>query len=293
MAGLEKHHSTILGRFPDPDVAGVGEHFQLTAAQREQFQRDGFVAEIDLLDAAVVGELRDRLEYLGRHLHEFAGQLYEIEAAWYERAEEVVLHFLGAWLIDELIHDLVFHPGVTVPVAQVLGAKRLRFFHDQVFWKPARHPGVVPWHQDYSYWTRTGPPAHASLFLTLDDMGPENGGLEYVPGSHRWGLFPLQSFGGPLDALQEHLNPEQCAQFRPQCLRLRAGQASIHHSHLIHGSRGNTSDQPRRGLVLNYMADGTLVLDDSRPLLRGVAHLEKGDRVAGAHFPLIRMNHPL
>ena len=146
---------------------------------------------------------------------------------------------------------------------------------------------MVPWHQDYSYWTRTGPPAHISLFLSLDDMGPENGGLEFVPGSHRWGLFPCQDFGGDMDALLEHLSPEQREHFRPEPITLRAGQASIHHSHLIHGSRANPSDRPRRAAVLNYVADGTLVQDDSVPLLTGVERIPAGEPLGSVHFPLV------
>lgn len=61
--------------------------------------------------------------------------------------------------------------------------ERLRFWHDQVFAKPPRHPGVVPWHQDYAYWTRTEPACHITLNLLLDDADEENGCLQFVPGS--------------------------------------------------------------------------------------------------------------
>ena len=32
-----------------------------------------------------------------------------------------------------------------------------RLFHDQLFSKPAKHGGVVAWHQDYSYWNHARP----------------------------------------------------------------------------------------------------------------------------------------
>lgn len=272
--------------FPDAAIRSQRDRFRLEDEQVREFERAGFLAGLELLDDEEVAMLRERLEGVVDRLEELEPQLYEVEAAWLERPGEVVLHFLGAWLVDEVFHDLVSHPGVTVPVAQALGVRRLRFFHDQVFHKPARHPGVVPWHQDYSYWTRTAPAAHATLFITLDDMGPENGGLEYVPGSHRWGLLPPQSFGGDLDALHEHLNEEQRRAFQPQSIRLRAGQAAIHHSHLIHGSRANPSDRPRRAVALNYMAEGTRVANPG-PLLRGVPTIPVGEPVAGDHFPLV------
>lgn len=258
----------------------------LSPNQVEQFHRDGYLTQIDLLNGAEVQELRERLTSIGERLEELGPQLYEVERAWLERPDETVLHFLGAWRVDGWFADLIRHPGVTHPIAQLLGTKRLRFWHDQVFWKPARHPGVVPWHQDYSYWTRTGPPGHLTLFLSLDDMGPENGGLEYVPGSHEWGLLPAQEFGGDMDALKASLTEEQAANFAPVPLRLRAGQAAIHHSHLIHGSRGNPSDRPRRAVVLNYMRDGTLALSDE-PLLRGTPAPVPNTPVQGDDFPLV------
>ena len=284
--GLARFHHPLTGRFPAPHDRSARRRWSLGPQRLAEFEERGLVAGLPVLTPTETAELRGRLDAIGRRIHALEPVLYEVEAAWLERPDEVVLHFLGAWLVDELLHDLVFHPAVTVPVAEALGTRRLRFWHDQVFWKPARHPAVVPWHQDYSYWTRTGPPAHATMFISLDDMGPENGGLEYVPGSHRWGLFPPQPFGGELDAILPHLSDEQRAAFRPEPVVLRAGEASIHHSHLVHGSRANPSDRPRRGAVLNYMADGTLVTDDREPLLRGVEPIPAGRPVAGPHFPI-------
>ena len=145
---------------------------------------------------------------------------------------------------------------------------------------------MVPWHQDYSYWTRTAPPAHITMFITLDDMGADNGGLEYVPGSHRWGLLPAASFGGSRDQIEEALPEPLEGPHRPVPVTLRAGEASIHHALLLHGSGGNFSDRPRRALVLNYMHPDTRCADGSGPLLEGTPPLAEGEIVAGDHFPI-------
>ena len=143
--------------------------------------------------------LRQRLSAIGDSLGELGGSLYEIEAAWRERPEETVLHFLGAWRVDELFHDLIFHPALTVPAADLLDVRRLRFWHDQVFYKPARHRGVVPWHQDYSYWSRTSPACHVTVNIALDGYDAHNGALQYVPGSHKWELLSRVPFDGDLE----------------------------------------------------------------------------------------------
>lgn len=101
---------------------------------------------------------------------------------------------------------------------------RLRFWHDQLFAKPPHHGGVVAWyvvpikvnrewsicfilnrHQDYSYWTRTKPMMHITVrssyfdlrkieinipvqqvHIALDDQTGDRGGLQFIPGSHRY-----------------------------------------------------------------------------------------------------------
>ena len=54
------------------------------------------------------------------------------------------------------------------------------------FVKPGGEGAVVQWHQDFSYWDRTGPMAHLTVHIALDDQTLENGALHWVPGSHRW-----------------------------------------------------------------------------------------------------------
>ncbi len=281
MTGFESHAGPISARWPSQRLSSLCDE------QLQQFERDGFLVGLDVLSTDDVHELTQRLERLGSELECHQDLLYEIEAAWLERPGEVVLHFLGAWRVDEMFHDLIYHPAITHPCAQLLKTPRLRFWHDQVFWKPVRHPGAVPWHQDYAYWTRTAPAAHITMFISVDEMGPDNGGLEYVPGSHGWGLLPQQEFGGDMNALLDSLSQSQRTSFRPEPVILKAGQASIHHSHLVHGSRANTSDRPRRGVVLNFIADGVKVADDSEPLLKGVPIIPAGQPVAGEFFPIV------
>ena len=275
------------GGHPFPRLSSRADlaRWDLSERDVETFHERGFLTRLPLLTHDQVIELRERLERIGEHIDELRPRLYEIEAAWAERPDEVVLHFLGGWLVDGWLRALVFHPGVTVPLARLLGTDRLRFWHDQVFWKPAHHRGVVPWHQDYSYWTRTSPAAHITMFVALDAMGPENGGLHYVPGSHRWPTLPAVAFGGDMDQLAAHLDEAQRAAFAPVPVELAAGEAAIHHSHTVHGSFGNTSDGPRRALVLNYMGPETRTTA-AGPLLAGTPAFAADARVQGRHFPL-------
>ncbi len=283
----EKVHGYLTDGFP---AATSTEHLKQYALSQEQeayYRENGFLAGVDILAADQVAELARHLELLRQGLHDHMDRLYEVEADYLSRPDQVVFHFLGAWLVDPWFHDILFSPQVTVPVAQLLGVRRVRFWHDQVFYKPPRHPGVVPWHQDYSYWTRATPPNHVTINILLDDAAQENGCVHYVPGSHRWGLLPKVPFGGNMEAVKESLPDHLRAEFRTVAATGRAGQASFHHSHTLHGSYQNASDRPRRAVVLNFMGAETRCADGSKPLLKGVPPIPEGALIEGDYFPIV------
>ncbi len=266
-------------------TAGDPAGLRLDAATVTAFARDGFVTGVPVLDPLQLAAVRAEVDRIVADLERLAPRLYEVEGAFRQRPAEVVCHFLGGWLVSEVLHGLVHHRAATVPAAQLLGVDHLRFWHDQVFAKPPRHPGVVPWHQDYSYWTRTAPPCHITVNVMLDDADEDNGCVRFVPGSHRWGLLPKVPFDAGLEAIRPLLPPD--ADWRPVAAPLRAGQATIHHSHTLHGSGPNRTDRWRRAVVLNYLGGHVRVADGSAPLLAGVPPLPAGAPVAGPFFPTV------
>ena len=269
----------------DAAVSASDPRAPLRPDQLAAFARDGFLGPIDVLAPDEVATVRRAVVDVIRDLDRHRDRLYEVEAAFTERPGEVVCHFLGGFRVHEALRDLVFEPRITAPCAQLLGVEALRFWHDQVFAKPPHHPGVVPWHQDYSYWTRTAPAAHITLNLLLDDSDEASGCVQFVPGSHRFGLLPKVPFDAPLEAIRALL-PAGVA-WNPVPVPVRAGQATIHHSHVLHGSAANTSDRWRRACVLNYMGASVRVADGSEPLLKGVPRLPTGALVDGPDFPIV------
>lgn len=257
----------------------------LSPEQVAQFERDGFLGPLPVLDGSELGAVRDAVARILANLRELEPRLYEVERGHLERPGEVVCHFLGGWLVEPALRDLVFLETIVAPCAQLLGVDALRFFHDQVFAKPPRHPGVVPWHQDWSYWTRTTPCCHVTVNLALDDGDEENGCLSFVPGSHRLPLLPKVPFDAPLDEVRAALPGD--FDWRPVAVPARAGHATFHHACTLHGSGPNRTDRWRRNAVLNYMGAHVRVADDPAPLLRSVPHLPRGALVEGEHFPIV------
>jgi hypothetical protein len=263
------------------------DRFALPQDRVRFFHENGYVAPLRVLDDAQLQLLRDRLEAMIRADFPYADKL--LGAPRLKPGDKPgMIYFQGAWLVDDAFRDLVFAPRVTVPLCQLLGTDAVRFFHDQIFYKPARHGGIVAWHQDYSYWTRTTPIGHVTCFLCLDDATPANGCINVIPGSHRWDLLPKVDLMGKtedMDSIKAVLTPEQRAQFKPVPIELKAGECSFHHCLTLHGSYPNTSDRPRRSVVLNYMKPNTRSASD-KPLMPGAAPVPPGEMVKGELFPI-------
>ena len=278
---LSRYHHPITDLFATNDF----ERCLLTEDQVSFYRENGYLAGVKVLNHRQLDALRDELAELvdpSRPGHEL---FYEFNANESADPSKILFHALGAWRIKPALHDLLWHAAFVVPAAQLLGGA-VRFWHDQIFYKPAHHGGVVIWHQDYSYWTRTTPVAHISCWIGLDDSTRANGCLHYVPGSHHWPLLPRASFANRMDAIEGFLTPQQRAAFKPVAIELKAGECSFHHPLMVHGSYANETLVPRRALVINAFRDGVVSASDE-PLLEGVPVIASGQKIEGQFFPLL------
>lgn len=282
---LSNYHEPISDLFTLPRTAGEWARYRLTAAQVEFYEANGYVAGVRVLDGEQIEALRRELSALVDPAHPRHHLFYEFHSNESTDPATTLFHALGAWRIAAGFHDVLWHPAFTVPAAQLLGGA-VRFWHDQLFSKPARHGGVVAWHQDYSYWTRTQPLAHLTCWIGLDEATRDNGCLHYVPGSHLWPDLPITGLAGDMDAIQSVLTDEQRTRFQPVAIELKAGEAAFHHPRMIHGSFANRSDGPRRATVINVFRDGVRSATDAS-LLDGVPVIANGELMGGQFFPLL------
>lgn len=282
---LSVYHEPISDLFAAPATRAEWEQYRLSDEQVAFFHEQGYLAGVRILNDEHVERLRQELPDLLDVAHPLHHLFYEFHANEAADPNQVLFHALGAWRIAPGFHDLLWHPAFLVPAAQLLGG-RLRFWHDQLFCKPARHGGVVAWHQDYSYWTRTTPLQHLTCWIGLDDSTRANGCLHYVPGSHRWPDLPITGLAGDMNAIETVLTDEQKELFKPVAIELQRGECSFHHARMIHGSYANLTDRPRRATVINVFRDGVMSNTDE-PLLDGVPIIPRGAKMTGQFFPLL------
>jgi ectoine hydroxylase-related dioxygenase (phytanoyl-CoA dioxygenase family) len=282
---LSSQHEPITHLFTRPDTSDEWDQYRLTGEQIDFFHANGYLSGIRALNDEQIDALRSELAELIDPRHPGHDLFYEFHSNESTVPKTVLFHALGAWRISAAFHDLLWNPAVLMPAAQLLDGP-VRFWHDQLFVKPPQHGGVVAWHQDYSYWTRTQPMAHLSCWIGLDDSTLENGCVHYVPGSHRWSLLPITGLANDMNAIRSVLRDEQNQQFTPVAIELKAGECSFHHPLMVHGSFENRSGHPRRGAVINLFRDGVKSASDAK-LLEGVPPIPAGQKMSGQFFPLL------
>jgi ectoine hydroxylase-related dioxygenase (phytanoyl-CoA dioxygenase family) len=282
---LSQRHGLVGDLVKFPTARGDWDRFRLSGEQLAFWEENGYVAGVQILDDEQVEVLRAELAELTAPNHPGSRLFYEYNSNESKDPSRVLFHALGAWRVTPGLHDILWNPAFTVPASQLLGGA-VRFWHDQLFCKPAQHGGVVAWHQDYSYWTRTQPMAHLTCWIGLDDATRDNGCLQYIPGSHLWELLPVTGLAGDMNAIQSVLSGEQKKQFKPVAIELKKGQCAFHHPLMVHGSYENTTSGPRRAVVINACRDGVMSSSD-QPLLDGVPPVPPGEKLGGQFFPLL------
>ena len=282
---LSNYHRPLTPLFRQPADKAEWQSYTLSRDQIDFFQQHGYLAGIRLLNDEQTEKLRRELAELMDPDHPAHDLFYEFHSNESTDPQTVLFHALGAWRISRSFHDLLWNPAFLVPASQLLGGA-IRFWHDQLFCKPPQHGGVVAWHQDYSYWTRTQPMAHLSCWIGLDDSSTENGCVHYVPGSHRWDLLPMTGLANDMKSIEAVLSDAQKSEFKPVAIELKAGECSFHHPLMVHGSYENRSGHPRRGTVINVFCDGTRSASND-PLLQGVPAIPSGEKIGGQFFPLL------
>jgi hypothetical protein len=282
---LSTVHGLMSNMFSLPRIKPEWEQFRLSREQIDFFNEYGYLAGLRLLNTEQVDILRSELSGLMTKSHPANHLFHYHEFNESEDRDTMLFHALGAWRITPGFHDVLWNPAFLVPASQLMGGA-IRLWHDQLFCKPAHHGGVVAWHQDYSYWTRTIPMQHLTCWIGLDDSTTENGCLYYVPKAHKWNLLPVTGLTGNMDEIMTVLSPEQNESFHPVPIELKRGERSFHHPLLVHGSYENRSNRPRGATLINVFRDGVQSADEKEPL-RGVPPIAPGHKMVGQFFPLL------
>lgn len=227
----------------------------LSQEQIDGYHRDGFLFPLKVLTTEQAAHYRSCLEG-----HEARAGL-PLQGNLRHKT-----HLLFTW-VDELAH----HPAILDAVADVIGPNVL-LWNTNFFIKEASNPGFVSWHQDSTYWG-LDPDDVVTAWVALTDATPDNGYMQFLPGSHRIDQLPhLDTFHRDNLLSRGQEIAVEVDKSKAVGVTLRAGEMSLHHIKLVHGSAPNRSDDRRIGMALRYIPTHVrqTKLRDSAMLVRGV-----------------------
>jgi non-haem Fe2+, alpha-ketoglutarate-dependent halogenase len=206
----------------------------ISESVRTRFERDGIVYPIPVLSS------EKGSAYLASFL-----QIEELLGRPIKRMGNPALHFTWA-------HCLATEPAVLDAVEEILGPDLL-ISGTLIFCKYPHDPAFVAWHQD-TFYSKLDLTPSVSAWIALLDSTPENGCMRVVPGSHLQGTLPHQETQGPDNLLKrgEEIQVEVNEADAIDVV-LRAGEMSMHHNSIIHGSRPNRSDSKRIGFIVRFV----------------------------------------
>ena len=149
-----------------------------------------------------------------------------------------------------------------------------------VFAKDPRSASYITWHQDSVTYGLDGG-ALVTAWIALADTGPDNAAMQFIPGTHRLGPVSHTDTWATDNALSRgEVVDLKIDEYKAVDVSLRAGDVSLHHIDLVHGSPANRSDRRRVGYAVRYMTP------DMRPRVRPAsAMLARGADTHG-HFDL-------
>lgn len=147
--------------------------------------------------------------------------------------------------------------------AALMQSEKVDFFYDQLFVKEPGTAHPTPWHQDQPYWPVTGRQI-TSVWIALDDIDHSNGAVEFIAGSHRWGINyrPTPFRKGheakftSSDLVQIPDIDADRGKYDIRSWKMEPGDCLVFHAMIVHGAPGNdTPGARRRGLSLRYTGD--------------------------------------
>ncbi len=226
----------------------------LTPEQVGAYHRDGYVFPLRVLESREAAHYRHCLES-----HEAqAGK--PLQGNFRHKT-----HLLFTWA-DALVH----HPAILDAVEDVIGPDIL-CWTTNFFIKEAASPGFVSWHQDSTYWG-LDPDDVITAWVAFTEVTAENGYMQFIPGSHKIAQLPhVDTFHRDNLLSRGQEIAVEVDKSRAVGIPLKAGEMSLHHIKLVHGSDANRTNDRRIGLAIRYIP--TYVrqtkVRDSAMLVRG------------------------
>ena len=204
----------------------------LSSNQLKQYDDEGFVSSIDIFSKDKADQIRKEIEFIEEKI---PGEL--------NKSGRYNAHLISP-LLDEVTHD----SKILDAVQSIIG-ENILVCGTTLFIKNPNENGFVSYHQDAKY-IGLKPYNWVTAWVAITDSNEHNGCMRMWSSSHKDNLKEHnQMFNkGNLLTRGQTVNKVPIDQTTP--LILKAGQMSLHHPTVVHGSALNKSNDRRIGFVI-------------------------------------------
>ena len=204
----------------------------LNEKQLKDYEDRGFVTPIDVLTSEEATKIKEEIEY--------------IEKKW---PDELIglgrnnVHYISP------IFDQVCHNSKILDVVESIIGKNILVGGTTLFIKDPDKKGFVSWHQDAKY-IGFEPHNWVTAWLAITDANEENGCMRMWSGSHKEKIKEHKDTFNENNLLTRGQTVQNIPLEDTTPNILKAGQLSLHHPMIVHGSGSNKSNTRRIGFVI-------------------------------------------
>jgi len=240
----------------------------LTSEQLKQYEEEGYVAPIDVLSKEEANEVKEEIEL--------------IEKKWPDELEGLGRNYIH--LISPVFDKVCNNTKILDAVESLIG-KDILICGTTLFVKNPNEKSFVSFHQDAKY-IGLEPYNWVTVWVAITDANEENGCMRMWSGSHKNELqYHNQKFDEN-NLLTRGQTVENVPMNETKPVILKAGQISLHHPKVVHGSGLNKSNARRIGFVIQSYI-GTNV---DQVLGKMYVQQARGDDTFKYHEHVVRAN---
>jgi len=204
----------------------------LSDQQINLYNQKGYIAPINVLSKQEANEIRQEIE--------------TIEKKWPNALEGIGRNYVH--LISPVFNKVCLNNKILDAVESIIG-KNILICGTTLFIKNANEKGFVSFHQDAKY-IGLEPYNWVTAWVAVTDSNEKNGCMRMLPGSHKENLKKHEQKFDENNLLTRGQTIENVPLEKTEFVVLKAGQMSLHHPTVVHGSGLNKSNDRRIGFVV-------------------------------------------
>jgi len=228
---------------------------KLSSNQLQEYHDNGYVAPIEVLTKDQAFEIRKEIE--------------NIETKWPDELKGAGRNYVH--MISPILDEVCHNSKMLDAVESIIG-KNILICGTTLFIKNPNEKGFVSYHQDAKY-IGLEPHNWVTAWVAITDSNENNGCMRMWSGSHKDNLKEHDQKFNEGNLLTRGQTVKNVPIEKTTPLILKAGQMSLHHPAVVHGSEQNNSNDRRIGFVIqSYIGTNVkqILGKNSVQLARGV-----------------------